>query len=205
MSITFYYNPMSSAARIHLSLDELGIPYEKVLIDLQAKDQKRPEFLALNPNGKVPTIVIDGQPMFESIAIQIYLGERFGVERGLWPALGSREHMQALTWLCWHQSELAVPLFSYLQQVSAPAEQRNNHQLEANLAEAHQMLAILDTFFQWCDEQVVERSRRGARTASGSKSWGRFLGGAGRGAHVPHHGHGQRHAPSLTRQDFQPD
>ena len=83
MSITFYYNPMSSAARIHLSLDELGIPYEKVLIDLQAKDQKRPEFLALNPNGKVPTIVIDGQPMFESIAIQIYLGERFGVERGL--------------------------------------------------------------------------------------------------------------------------
>ncbi len=144
MSITFYYNPMSSAARIHLSLDELGIPYEKVLIDLQAKDQKRPEFLALNPNGKVPTIVIDGQPMFESIAIQIYLGERFGVERGLWPALGSREHMQALTWLCWHQSELAVPLFSYLQQVSAPAEQRNNHQLETNLAEAHQMLAILD-------------------------------------------------------------
>jgi glutathione S-transferase len=144
MSITFYYNPMSSASRIHLSLDELGIPYEKVLIDLQAKDQKKPEFLALNPNGKVPTIVIDGQPMFESIAIQIYLGERFGVERGLWPALGSREHMQALTWLCWHQVSLAMPLFTYLHQVSAPAEQRNHPQLEANLAEVHQMLAILD-------------------------------------------------------------
>ncbi len=144
MSITFYYNPMSSAARIHLSLDELGIPYEKVLIDLQAKDQKKPEFLALNPNGKVPTIVIDGQPMFESIAIQIYLGERFGVERGLWPALGSREHMQALTWLCWHQSSLAAPLFTYLYQLGAPAEQRDSQQLEAKLAEVHQMLAILD-------------------------------------------------------------
>jgi GST-like protein len=144
MSITFYYNPMSSASRVHLSLDELGIPYDKVLIDLQAKDQKKPEFLALNPNGKIPTIVFDGQPMFETIAIQIYLGERFGVERGLWPALGSREHMQALTWLCWHQVSLAVPLFTYLHQVSAPPEQRNNQQIEANLAEAQQMLTILD-------------------------------------------------------------
>ena len=144
MSITFYYNPMSSASRIHLSLDELGIPYEKVLIDLQARDQKKPEFLALNPNGKVPTIVIDGQPMFESIAIQIYLGERFGVERDLWPALGSREHMQALTWLCWHQVSLATPLFSYLQSVSAAGEPGGAKRAEAGLAEVHAMLTILD-------------------------------------------------------------
>jgi glutathione S-transferase len=143
MSITFYYNPMSSASRIHLSLDELGISYEKVLIDLQARDQKKPEFLALNPNGKVPTIVIDDQPMFESIAIQIYLGERFGVERGLWPALGSREHMQALTWLCWHQNSLAVPLFTYLQQVGA-SEGRAEPRSDSTLAEVHAMLAILD-------------------------------------------------------------
>ncbi len=139
MSITFYYNPMSSSSRVHLSLDELGIPYEKVLIDLQAKDQKKPAFLAINPNGKVPTIVFDGQPMFESIAIQIYLGERYGVERGLWPKLDSREHMQALTWLCWHQNSLAVPMFTYLQQQEA-----GDSQAAASLAEVHEMLAILD-------------------------------------------------------------
>lgn len=144
MSITFYYNPMSSASRVHLSLDELGIPYEKVLIDLQAKDQKKPEFLALNPNGKVPTIVIDGQPMFEAIAIQIYLGERFGVERGLWPALSSKEHMQALTWLCWHQTSLANPLFSYLY-LAGDEQQRSTPRAEAALAEVHEMLQILDT------------------------------------------------------------
>lgn len=144
MSITFFYNPMSSASRIHLSLDELGIPYEKVLIDLQAKDQKKPEFLALNPNGKIPTIVFDGQPMFETIAIQIYLGERYGVERNLWPALGSREHMQALTWLCWHQVSLAAPLFTYMHQVSGPPEQQNPHIIEKNLGDAKEMLTILD-------------------------------------------------------------
>lgn len=144
MSITFYYNPMSSASRVHFSLDELGLSYEKVLIDLQAKDQKKPEFLALNPNGKVPTIVIDGQPMFESIAIQIYLGERFGVERDLWPALGSREHMQALTWLCWAQVSLATPLFTYMHLASATGDSGSAKAAEAALAEVHEMLAILD-------------------------------------------------------------
>lgn len=146
MSITLYYHPMSSAARILLTLEELGVPYEKVLVDLQAKDQKKPEFLRLNPNGKVPTIVLDGQPMFESIAIQIALGERYGVERGLWPALGSPEHLQALTWLCWAQVSLVTPLFKYMANTSdyTPAEQRNAKQAEAALAETHEMLRILD-------------------------------------------------------------
>jgi glutathione S-transferase len=146
MSITFYFNPMSSAARIHLSLEELGVPYEKVLLDLQAGDQKKPDFLKLNPNGNVPTVVIDGQPMFESIAIQIYLGQRYGVERGLWPALHSAEEMQALTWLCWGQVSLAGPLFRYMGNTSPelPAELHNAKQAEAALAETHQMLRILD-------------------------------------------------------------
>ena len=59
--------------------EELGLAYEHDAIAFDDPRLKSPEFLALNPNGKVPTIVIDGQPMFESIAIQIYLGERFGV------------------------------------------------------------------------------------------------------------------------------
>ena len=146
MSITFYYNPMSSASRVQLTLAELDIPHEKVFVDLQAKDQRKPEFLKLNPNGKIPTIVVDGQPMFESIAIQIYLGERYGVERGLWPAVGSREHMQALTWLCWAQVSLGTPLFTYMHNASeqVPAEARNAVQAERALAELHEALAILD-------------------------------------------------------------
>jgi glutathione S-transferase len=147
MTIKFYYNPQSSAARVHLSLEELGVPYEKVLVDLQAKDQKKPEFLALNPNGKVPTIVIDGTPMFESIAIQILLGERYGVERGLWPAVGSPEHMQALTWLCWAQVSLSAPMFRYMMNTSEwfPKEMHSPAQAAGALTEAHEMLRILDT------------------------------------------------------------
>lgn len=146
MSITFYYSPLSSASRIHWSLAELGVPHEAVRLDLKAGDQKKPEFLALNPNGKVPTIVIDGTPMFESVAIQIALGERYGVEKGLWPALGSPEHLQALTWLVWGQVTVAAAMFRYMANTSewTPAEQHNAAQAEAAMTELHGLLRILD-------------------------------------------------------------
>ena len=58
--IVFYWSPRSSATRIYWALEELGIPHEKVKIDTQAGDQRKPDYLALNPNGKVPLIVDDG-------------------------------------------------------------------------------------------------------------------------------------------------
>lgn len=178
MSITFYFSPMSSAARIHLSLEELGVPYEKVLVDLQAKDQRKPEFLKLNPNGKVPTIVLDGQPMFESIAIQIALGERYGVERGLWPSLGSPEHLQALTWLCWGQVGLGMPLFRYLANTSeyTPADQRNAGQAEAALTELHAMLRILDARIGERGNVVHDRWTLVDADLSSVLGWGLYAG-----------------------------
>jgi GST-like protein len=147
MSITFYYAPQSSASRIRWSLAELDIPHEVVRLDLRAGDQKKPEFLALNPNGKVPTIVIDGTPMFESVAIQIALGERYGVEKGLWPALGSPEHLTALSWLVWGQATCAAPLFRYMMNSSDmfPKEQQNAKQAELSLNELRGLLRILDS------------------------------------------------------------
>jgi glutathione S-transferase len=88
MSLVFYYSPFSSAVTVHWALEELKVPYEKVRIDLQKRDQDKPEFLAKNPNGKVPLLVHDGTPIFESVAILIHLGETFGVERRLFPAPG---------------------------------------------------------------------------------------------------------------------
>jgi GST-like protein len=146
MSITLYYAAMSNASRIHASLEELGVPYEKVTLDLRAGDQRKPAFLALNPNGKVPTLVLDGTPMFESVAIQIALGERFGVEKGLWPALGSPEHLTALTWLVWGQVSLGAAVMRYMQNTSAwtPAELHHAPTAEAALKDTHTLLAVLE-------------------------------------------------------------
>lgn len=63
MSLTFYYTPHSNASRIRISLNELGVPHETVAVDLKAGDQKKPAFLAHNPNGKVPTIVRAEMPL----------------------------------------------------------------------------------------------------------------------------------------------
>jgi len=106
MSLIFYYAPMTSATRIHWALEELEIPYEKKKIDLASGEQKTPEYLALNPNGKVPLVVEDGVAIFESLAILIYLGERYGVDKGLFPKPGM-ERAESLTWLVWAQVTLA--------------------------------------------------------------------------------------------------
>ncbi|AKT42183.1 glutathione S-transferase family protein [Chondromyces crocatus] len=146
MSIVFYFSPMSSAGRVHASLVELGVPYETVTLDLQAGDQKKPEFLALNPNGQVPTLVLDGTPIFESVAIQIALGERFGVEKGLWPATSSPEHLQALTWLVWTQVSLHGDVFRYMMAagMTSAKDAANPAQAELLLGESHKALRVLD-------------------------------------------------------------
>src|SRR2546430_300796 len=100
MSLKFYYSPMSSATRIHWALEELGVPYEKVKLDLTAGDQKKPEYLALNPNGKVPLVVDDGTVIFESLAILLHLGERYGVEKDLFPSAWA-PRAEVFKWMAW--------------------------------------------------------------------------------------------------------
>jgi len=94
----------------------------------------------------VPTIVIDGTPMFESLAIQIALGERYGVAKGLWPALGSPEHLKAVTWIVWGQVTLAASLFRYMQNTSdfTPKELHHPPQAEAAMKDVVAQLGILD-------------------------------------------------------------
>src|SRR2546423_2806232 len=107
MSLTFYYDKPSTAAVPLWALAELGTPHEKVKMDLSTKrDQDRPDFRALNPNGKVPVIVDDGTPIFESAAITMYLGEQFGVAKKLYPEPGPRRG-EAMKWIVWTNVTLA--------------------------------------------------------------------------------------------------
>jgi GST-like protein len=99
--IVLYWHPMSSATPVACALAELGVPHERVKVDITTGEQRRPDFLALNPNGKVPTLTVDGAPMFEALAIELWLGHTFGVQSGLWPAGGTPEHFQAMSWSTW--------------------------------------------------------------------------------------------------------
>lgn len=149
MSLVFYYATFSTATTAHWALEELGVPYEKVKLDLQKGDTSKPEFLALNPNGKVPLIVHEGTPIFESAAIMAYLGETFGVEKGLFPAPGPRRG-EALQWIVWTNVSLAEALARFQRNTSdrVPKEQHNAKAAEVAKADVEKLLGILDGALQ---------------------------------------------------------
>jgi glutathione S-transferase len=146
MSIAFYEAPMSSASPVAWALAELGVAHQSVKVDLAAKDQKRPEFLKLNPNGKVPTIVVDGTPMFEALAIMLWLGDKYGPEKKLWPAIDAPARLQALAWSTWAYVTLG-PAIGRLSMASSPRMSKELHnaaQAEYARRELADLLSILD-------------------------------------------------------------
>jgi glutathione S-transferase len=108
MTLTFYFAPMSTASITEAVLAELGISYDLVTLDISAGDTKKPDYLKVNPNGRVPAIVHDGIAIWESSAITIYLGEVFGVDAKLYPAL-SPQRGEAMKWIAWGNVTLAEP------------------------------------------------------------------------------------------------
>lgn len=106
MSLTFYYAPMSTSNITEAVLAELGTPCERVQLDISAGDTRKPDFLKINPNGRVPAIVHEGTPIWESSAITMYLGEVFGVDAQLYPALEPKRG-EAMKWIAWSTVTLA--------------------------------------------------------------------------------------------------
>jgi len=92
-----YYSPGSASMAVHQALLEVGAPHELCKLDLEAKAQKSPEYLRLNPNGTVPTLIVDGAPVYECAALLMLLAERHP-EAGLAPAPGTPARA---TWLQW--------------------------------------------------------------------------------------------------------
>jgi GST-like protein len=117
-----------------------------VRLNLPAGEQRKPEFLRLNPNGKVPTLVADGTPIFEGLAIISFLGERFGVARGVWPAADTPERLQAMSWSAWAYVTYGAAL-SRLNVASSPrvpAECHNAAQVEFVRRELKALMEILE-------------------------------------------------------------
>lgn len=76
--LKFYFNASPNPTKVALFLEESGVPYQAVPIDARKGEQFKSEFLAVNPNGKVPAIDDDGVIVFDSNAILLYLGEKTG-------------------------------------------------------------------------------------------------------------------------------
>lgn len=100
MSTTLYGSTSTAALVVHWLLIELGIEHELVLLDFDAREHKSAEYLALNPAGVVPTLLIDGLVLTEAAAIALYLADRHP-EANLLPALGTPQRADAYRWMFW--------------------------------------------------------------------------------------------------------
>ena len=106
---TLYYSPGSASLVVHWMLIELDASHTLALVDTAAGAQKQPGYLALNPNGVVPTLVIDGAPHYEAAALLMHLADAFP-ESALAPMLGDPQRVDYTQWM-FNLANMVQPLF----------------------------------------------------------------------------------------------
>ena len=107
--VKLYHVPGSRSARVLWLLLELGIEHEVVRLSMADGSQRSPEYLAINPLGRVPSLEDEGQTFYESGAIVQYLLERYGEGR-FEPPVGSVERPRYLQWFHWGEATLLPPI-----------------------------------------------------------------------------------------------
>jgi glutathione S-transferase len=112
-----HYYPSTASMVPHIVLEELGVPYQRVLVDRAVDAHKAPEYLKLNPNGQIPVLTQDDPPgallvLYETAAIVLHLCDTHS-SAGLAPAVGSAERAHFYKWLMWLTNTLQATLIVY--------------------------------------------------------------------------------------------
>jgi glutathione S-transferase len=97
-ALTFYFAPGSSSMAPHIALHEIGAPFTSKPVSFARKEQREPAFRAINPEGLVPALVVDGRTLTEVLAILFYLAKRFP-EASLLPHGDLAAEAQVLSWM----------------------------------------------------------------------------------------------------------
>ena len=100
------YGKGGRAFRCLWMLEEAGVDYEHILTDWAAGDSRTPEFLAINPNGKIPVLIDEDLRLFESLAINYHLARKYAPQ--MWVA-NTKDESLAIQWLAWGLGELEGP------------------------------------------------------------------------------------------------
>jgi len=177
MAIVYYYSPMSSAVRTTWAIEELGLPCERRLINLEKKETREHWFLDKNPNGKVPVLEVDGVPLCESTAILIYLGETYGVDAGLFARPGIARG-QVLQWMVWAQVTLAEGVQRFARNTSPfiPDEQKNAEAAEVARNDVDFALDVLDRALAGRQYLVGDSFSFADLATAGFLGWLQFMG-----------------------------
>ena len=110
--IELHYYPSTAAMVPHILLEEIGVPFQRVLVDRTTDAHKTPEYLKLNPNGLIPVLVDGGHAIYETAAITLHLCDTHP-QAALAPDLASVERAGFYQWLAWLTNTLQASLQMY--------------------------------------------------------------------------------------------
>ena len=148
--IRLYGITQSRAFRPLWLLEELGLDYEQIALDYRGKALEAADYRALNPNGRIPTLVDGDLVLWESMAIDLYLARRYGGDAGLWPETIEGE---ALTWQWsfWVMSEVEHPLLTVLMHSRVLPEEKRD------AGRASRYRGVLQAPFTVLDDALKDR------------------------------------------------
>lgn len=126
-------------------LEELALQYEHIPLDYRKEDELQSEsYRSINPNGHVPTLVDGDLVLWESMAINLYLANRYGADAGLWPDSFAGQGL-CYQWSFWVMTEVEAALLAVLlHQRVLPEEQRNPEKARKNIGLLKKPLQVLD-------------------------------------------------------------
>lgn len=151
---TLYGISNSRAIRSIWAAEEVGLDYEHVPIHF-AKDSKTPEYLAVNPNGRIPALVDGDVRLFESMAINLYLAERYG--KDLYPS-DLADRARTAQWSVWGISEIEpLQMQIIVQKFFTPEEKRNEKAIAGASKGLDRPLAVLDAHLEGRDYLLGDR------------------------------------------------
>jgi glutathione S-transferase len=131
MSCTLYYAPGAASLVVHWLLIELEVPHTLSLVDTKAGAQKSREYLALNPNGVVPTLVIDGRPHYEAAALLMHLADA-DPQRRFAPTATDPQRIDHIQWM-FNLANMVQPLFRQWWYPHEPAGEGNEETVLAHV------------------------------------------------------------------------
>ena len=120
---TLYYSPGAASMAVHWLLIELDVPHRLQLVDFETRAQKDPAYLALNPNGVVPTLLIGGEPHYEAAALLMHLSDTHPDAR-LAPRPDAHDRIDFLQWM-FNLANAVQPLFRLWWYPHEPAGEGN--------------------------------------------------------------------------------
>src|SRR5215472_7640478 len=142
--LTLYHSPQSRSIRPRWLLEELAVPCEVKLVSLAAGDQKKQEYLKLNPNGTVPTLVDGDLALWESAAICQYLADKFP-EKRLAPPVGTPARGLYYQWNHYAMSALEPPIVTiFLHTIRRPEAERIPQLVDEARAQLAPVLDVLE-------------------------------------------------------------